>query len=165
MQLEHAPSAETWLGLDPGLYHTGWAVAHTDNPSKALSWGCISPLPKLSLEKRLSFLGSDLEIVFQTHRPRVVVLEKTFVSVNKKDSLTLAYARGVCLMCAGRFDATVVPYAANTIKKTVTGHGHADKNHVHMMVAEHFGLNAPLSSHETDALACLLTHFSHKQIV
>ena len=43
---------------DPGLYHGGWAVAHTDNPSKALSWGCISPLPKLSLEKRLSFTGS-----------------------------------------------------------------------------------------------------------
>ena len=149
------------LGIDPGLCHTGWALVKSDQPDRIIAHGCVSPPRSLPLEKRLSFLYDNLENTCSMHHPQTVVLEKTFVSVNKQDSLSLAYARGIGLLLAGRFDIPVVHYAANTLKKSVTGYGHANKTQMTSMVSRHFHLEDPLSSHETDALACIITHLAH----
>ena len=56
----------------------------------------------------------------------------------------------------------VTEYAANLIKKTVTGAGHAEKAQVAMMVKVLLPRCAITSADAADALAVAITHAQHR---
>ena len=55
-------------------------------------------------------------------------------------------------------------YTALQLKKSVTGHGHADKTQVQAMVMRLLSLPAEPSEDAADALACALCHLNHRTL-
>ncbi len=150
------------LGLDPGLRITGWGVIDArDTRLSYVASGCVRTDPKLSLSRRLMVLHHGLADVVTRHRPAAAAVEEIFVNRNAASALKLGQARGVVLLAPALAGIEVFEYAANLIKKSVVGTGHADKQQVAMMVHTLLPACRAVEADETDALAvaiCLAHH-------
>ncbi|MGV3279051.1 crossover junction endodeoxyribonuclease RuvC [Rickettsiales bacterium LUAb2] len=123
------------LGIDPGLRFTGWGIIQKEgNNISYIASDVISPTVKLSTSERLATLHTKILEVLQQYNPDCVIIEKTFVNNNNVSSLKLGEARGVVVMTPALKNIEVIEYAPNTIKKVVTGAGHANKEQVQKMV-------------------------------
>jgi crossover junction endodeoxyribonuclease RuvC len=70
-------------------------------------------------------------------------------------------AHGVVVLAPARAGLPVFEYAANLVKKSVTGAGHADKRQIAMMVGRLLpGVEA--TSDAADALAVAICHAHHR---
>ena len=71
----------------------------------------------------------------------------------------LAEVRGVILLAAAQHGVLVYSYAPREVKASVTGHGHADKRQMQLMVRALLSMNeTPEPSDAADALAVALCH-------
>jgi len=152
------------LGLDPGLRFTGWGLIESiDNRLRFLNAGRIEVPEKLEMAQRLAFLHEELQKLLEHLQPDQAAVEETFSNVNAKSTLKLGMARGVVLLAPALLKIPVGEYAANTIKKTVVGAGHADKTQIQHMVK----MLLPQAQFDTpdaaDALAIAICHAHHAQ--
>ena len=88
------------------------------------------------------------------------MIEKAFAHKNLASALRIGEGRGVALSCAALSGAQVEEYTPAEVKKTLTGHGGADKLMVARWVAVELGSPAMLEDlrHDaTDGLALALT--------
>ena len=157
------PAAIRILGIDPGLRNMGWGVVELVGSRLAyVASGTIRSSDKAPLASRLRALHEGLAGIITSHRPIEAAIEEVFINRDAKATLKLGQARGVALVVPALAGLPVVEYAANLIKKTVVGVGHAEKAQVAMMVkvllprwqagAEDFSADA------ADALAVAITH-------
>ena len=83
------------------------------------------------------------------------------MNVNPGSTLKLGQARGVVLLAPARAGLPVFEYAANLVKKSVVGAGHADKRQIAMMVGRLLpGVEARADA--ADALAVAICHAHHR---
>jgi crossover junction endodeoxyribonuclease RuvC len=150
------------LGLDPGLRATGWGVVSFDGDHlRHVANGTIRVKPGASLAERLHELFRNLVTVVEQQAPDSVAVEETFVNKNPQSTLKLGQARGVALLAPATLGVPVSEYAANLVKKTVVGVGHADKNQIHVMVSHLLpGVDVD-SADSADALAIAICHGHH----
>lgn len=152
------------LGLDPGLRFTGWGLIESvGNRLRFLSCGRIDVPEKLDMAERLAFLHRALETLLDELKPDQAAVEETFSNVNAKSTLKLGMARGVVLLAPALHDIPVGEYAANTIKKTVVGAGHAGKEQIQHMVKMLLPQADFASADAADALAIAICHAHHVQ--
>ncbi len=152
------------LGLDPGLRFTGWGlIGSVDNRLKFLGAGRVVVPEKLDLAARLAFLYAELTKVLQETMPDEAAVEETFSNVNAKSTLKLGMARGVVMLAPAQFNIPVAEYAANTVKKTVVGAGHAGKEQVQHMVKMLLPTAQFENADAADALAIAICHAHHAQ--
>ena len=119
------------IGLDPGLCNLGWGVIDWDEARLTyVACGTIKTAAADPMGDRLTSLFAGLEEVLKAWRPAEAAVEETFVNVNARSALKLGQARGIALLVPARMGLSVAEYAPNTVKKTVTGTGHADKRRV-----------------------------------
>jgi crossover junction endodeoxyribonuclease RuvC len=150
------------LGLDPGLRHTGWGlVRQQDNRLSFVAAGRVNPDPDLPMAERLKQLASGVAAVIAQYNPQEAAIEETFVNNNQASALKLGQARGVAMLIAAQAGLSVAEYAANTIKQTVTGFGHADKNQILRMVNILLPGSGNLTPDAADALAIAICHAHH----
>jgi len=150
------------IGLDPGLRLTGWGVIDVDgNRLRHVAHGAIKVAVEGSLAERLAELFAAIGAVVAEHRPAEAAVEETFVNVNPASTLKLGQARGVVLLAPACAGLPVFEYAANLVKKSVVGAGHADKRQIAMMVGRLLpGVDA--SADAADALAVAICHAHHR---
>lgn len=150
------------LGLDPGLQRTGWGLIEADgNRLSHIANGVVATTASLSLAQRLCQLHDRLIAVLETHAPDAAAVEETFVNTNPRTTLRLGQARGVCLLVPALRGIAVHEYAANLIKKTVVGTGHAGKGQVRAMVS-HLLPGCDIAGEDAaDALAVAICHAHH----
>jgi len=86
------------------------------------------------------------------------VVEETFVNRDPQSALKLGQARGIALVVPALAGLSVAEYAANLIKKTVTGSGHAEKSQIVMMVRTLLPGSDAQGTDAADALAAAITH-------
>ena len=150
------------LGLDPGLRFTGWGlIERRNNNLKFIASGRIAVPDKGELAARLSFLFTELQRIVDETKPDQAAVEETFSNVNARSTLKLGMARGVVLLAPALTGIPVAEYAANTIKKTIVGAGHADKNQIQHMVKVLLPLADFSSADAADALAIAICHAHH----
>ena len=150
------------LGLDPGLRHTGWGlVRQQDNRLSFVAAGRVSPASKLPMAERLALLAKELRQVIEQYQPDTAALEETFVNNNAASALKLGQARGVAMLVAAEAGLAVTDYAANRIKQTVTGYGHADKTQIQAMIRVLLPTAGELAADAADALAVAICHAHH----
>jgi crossover junction endodeoxyribonuclease RuvC len=152
------------LGIDPGLKLTGYGV---------IDWtGQESPLrpptlvdavvlrlnAKASLPSRLHELYRELESLFDEFKPEVCAVEQLYAHYNHpRTAILMGHARGVILLVAQRHGATIKQYAANRIKQSVAGHGHAGKSQMQRAIQSTWNLPQPPEPPDVaDALAIAL---------
>jgi crossover junction endodeoxyribonuclease RuvC len=150
------------LGLDPGLRYTGWGlIERRGNNLKFITAGRIVTPDKGELASRLGFLFNELQRVVDETKPDQAAVEETFSNANARSTLKLGMARGVVLLAPALTGIPVAEYAANTIKKTVVGAGHADKNQIQHMVKMLLPQADFSTADAADALAIAICHAHH----
>jgi len=151
------------IGIDPGLRNCGWGVIDTrENRLAFVACGVIRPPVRQSLAERLARLHAELRTVLDEHGPDEAAVEETFVNQGARSALQLGQARGVVLMTPAAQGLPVAEYAANLIKKSVVGTGHADKDQVQLMVRTLLPAADFRSADAADALSIAICHAHHR---
>ncbi len=152
------------IGLDPGLRVTGWGVIEAaDGRLRHVANGTVRTRSGEPIGLRLMALYDGLREVIARHRPEAAAVEETFVNRNPQSALRLGLARGVVLLVPAQAGLDVAEYAANQVKKSVVGAGHAAKEQVAMMVATLLPQARPESADAADALAVAICHAPFSQ--
>ena len=151
------------LGLDPGLRKTGWGVIVSEGSKLSfVGCGCVESDGTLTLAERLRQLHEGLTGVISSFAPDEVAVEETFVNRDPQSTLKLGQARGIALVVPAIAGLSVAEYAANLVKKTVVGVGHADKKQVQMMIRVLLPKANTKSADAADALAVAICHAQHR---
>ena len=157
------PNAIRIIGIDPGLRHLGWGVIESIGSRLCfVACGSVHSDQDGSLAERLRQLHEGLSAAIAAHRPDEAAVEETFVNRDPQSALRLGQARGVALVVPALAGLPVDEYAANLIKKTVTGAGHAQKQQIAMMVRLLLPAADPATPDAADALAVAITHAQHR---
>lgn len=150
------------IGIDPGLRHTGWGVIQqTDNRISFIAAGRINPAANQPMSKRLGQISRELHAVIKEHQPDEASIEETFVNKNAASALKLGQARGAAILTLDQASLSVGEYAANRVKQSVTGYGHADKTQITTMIGMLLPGCGKLTADAADALAIALCHAHH----
>jgi len=151
------------IGIDPGLRRCGWGIIESEgNRLRFVASGTITPSVDAGMPERLRQLFEGLSALIRLHAPDEAAVEETFVSAGPRSALQLGQARGVALMTPAALGLPVGEYAANLVKKSIVGAGHAEKAQIQMMVkillpaADFKGADA------ADALAIAICHAHHR---
>ncbi len=152
------------LGIDPGLRCTGFGLIEVVGRHQVtyLASGVIRPPVSLSEADRLKSLYASLTELLASYQPEIAVVERVFVNVNPKSTLSLGQARGVAIAALAATNIEVKELTPLKIKQSIVGTGRADKAQVAHMVCRLLSLPRPPSSDAADALACALA-FWHAQ--
>jgi crossover junction endodeoxyribonuclease RuvC len=152
------------IGIDPGLRNVGWGViAVAGSRLTYVACGSIKTRADHSLAERLAHIHRGLTALIEAERPDEAAVEETFVNRDPQSALKLGQARGVTLAAPALLGLPVAEYAANVIKKTVVGAGHAEKAQIAMMVKMLLPACQIASPDAADALAVAITHAQHRQ--
>ena len=149
------------LGIDPGLRNLGWGVIDSDGSRVRHVANGTCRSTGADLAARLLSLHTQLSEICAEFAPDTAAVEQTFVNKDGAGTLKLGQARGIAMLVPAQAGLSVGEYAPNSVKKTVVGVGHADKNQVsHMVKMQLPGVELD-SSDAADALAIALCHAFH----
>ncbi len=151
------------LGVDPGSGATGWGVIDVTGARLTfVAAGVVRPKRAQSRAGRLAAIHQALSALIADHQPNEAAVEETFVNASPRDALVLGEARGVALLAPALAGIAVAEYAANTIKKSVVGRGHAEKAQVAAMVRVLLPTSGEQAADAADALAVAICHAHHR---
>jgi crossover junction endodeoxyribonuclease RuvC len=156
-------SAIRILGIDPGLRHTGYGLIEQRGARLSfISCGSIKTRADRPLAERLAEIHRALIDLIETQKPDEAAVEETFVNRDPQSALKLGQARGIALAAPALMGLPVAEYAANVVKKTIVGFGHAEKEQIAKMVRMLLPTSLAASSDAADALALAITHAQHR---
>lgn len=148
------------LGIDPGLRRTGFGVIDADGQSvRYVGSGVIKPEIEGTEPERLAELFRGVQELVAHYKPNQCVIERVFVNVNPKSTLSLGQARGVAIAAMAQHGLAMHELTPLRIKQSVVGSGRATKDQVQAMVQRHLKLPKPPGADASDALACALAHW------
>lgn len=144
------------LGIDPGTGICGFGVIENN---QAIDYGVIATPPHTPLPDRLLDIYDSLHEIIEQNHPDVMAIEKLFFKQNITTGISVAEARGVCLLVAKQRNLPIYEYTPNQIKNAICGYGMAHKPQVQEMVRVHLKLETiPKPDDAADALAVAIVH-------
>jgi crossover junction endodeoxyribonuclease RuvC len=154
-------STKRVLGVDPGTGICGFGVVEftTHKRPRMITAGVITTPAHTPLADRLLDIYESLnEIIDETH-PDEYSIEKLFFNQNITTGITVAEARGVCILVARQRDLPVYEYTPLQIKQTMTGYGRAKKKDMQEAVRVFLDMKQVVKPDDAaDALAAAITH-------
>jgi crossover junction endodeoxyribonuclease RuvC len=150
------------LGIDPGLRLTGYGVVafKAINPMKPqlVDGGVIRLNTKQPIPERLVELATELDALIEEHKPDVCAVEQLYSNyAHPRTAILMGHARGVILLAAAKRGVRIEQFAANRIKQSLTGHGHAGKGQMQRSIQSVWNLKDPPEPPDVaDALAVAL---------
>lgn len=152
-----------YLGIDPGLNRTGYAlVERTQSGPRLIEGGVLRSVASESLAHRVHELGKGLQEVLHEHGPDAVAVEQVFsMARNPKTAILMAHARGALLMTVAEYGIPVIHYTPAQIKKLLTGSGRASKEQIQGAVKAELKLRQILEPNDVadaSAVALCLYH-------
>ena len=146
------------LGIDPGTVVTGWGVVEWDGRAPVYVASGVLAVGRGEVAPRLAAVYEGVRDVIVRFAPEVLSLERNFLAVNVQSAFRLGEARGVAMAAAAAADVALHEYTPATIKKSIVGHGRADKHAVQLAVVRLLRLSAMPRTDEADALAAASCH-------
>ncbi len=149
------------LGIDPGLYTTGYGVLEAvEGKLRLCEAGVIRAHPRQALACRLAEIHEGIREVIATLTPHVLALEELYSHYARpRTAILMGHARGVICLAAAQAGLVVVSYSATQVKKVLTGSGRAPKAQVQRAIRFELGLaSLPEPADVADALAIALCH-------
>ena len=156
-----------YLGIDPGLNRTGYALLERSSRGPVLrEGGLIRSTRGRSLAERVHEIASGLREVLEEFQPDELAIEQVFSLVrNPKSALLMAHARGAILSMAVEYGIPVVHYTPTQVKRLLTGSGKAGKEQIQRAIKTELGLNQLLEPHDVaDAFAVALCHYYSSRV-
>lgn len=149
------------LGIDPGSRFMGFAIIDVPKRMGAKiqcrELGVIKPKAVLPMEQRLAVIYENLQKIVEEYQPKIIAVEKAFYAKNVESTMKLGMARAMVFLVAAQAGATLTEISPNTIKKAVTGFGHASKEQVEKVLGLLTGIQEFPSLDSSDALAIAYT--------
>lgn len=122
-----------------------------------LEAGVLRADPRLASEVRIGLLHEALHQLIVQHEPEVCVLEKAFYDKNVSSAIKLGEVRGAFIAACARSKVKVEEISPAEVKKTIAGHGRAEKEQVSLALKALLGFDRGHLPHDaTDALAISL---------
>lgn len=147
------------LGIDPGSRHLGWGVINVEGTRVThVAHGVINPRAELPLADRLVIIDEALGEVIAAHKPQGAGVESIFFAKDAQAASKLGHARGVVLLGLRRASVPFGEYAPTLVKRTIVGHGLAEKRQVALVITAILKLKQPPPADASDALALAITH-------
>ncbi len=148
------------LGIDPGSRKAGYALIEVQG--KKISYVASGVLKYDHVDEfidRLGMIYQTCDELMTKYQPDEVSVE-ALIYVKSVEALSkLAQARGAMVAAFSRTRiGRIYEYSPNTVKSSVTGHGHADKDAVDKAMNMMFGKMTFKTSDESDALAIAVCH-------
>jgi crossover junction endodeoxyribonuclease RuvC len=162
LQIGESAGPARYLGIDPGLNRTGYAVFERSARGPVLrEGGVIRSTQKLSLAERVLEIGQGVRELIEQYEPGVMAIEKVFSTGQfPKTALLMAHARGAILYAAAERNVRVVHYTPRQIKRLLTGSGKAGKDQVQRAIQNELRLKDVLEPNDvSDAAAVALCHY------
>ncbi len=156
-----------YLGIDPGLYCTGYAVLERDSAQpRLLEGGVVRSTVEGSLAERIHEISCGVREVLEEFRPESMAIEQVFTTIKyPKPALLMAHARGAILLAAAERNMPVVHYMPTQIKRLLTGSGRASKEQIQHAIKNELRLKAiPEPNDVADASAVALCHYYSCQL-
>ncbi len=156
-----------YLGVDPGLNRTGYALLQRSARGPVLcEGGLIRSTRGRSLAERVHEISSGLSEVLDEFQPAVLAIEQVFSLVrNPKSAILMAHARGAILAAAVERGIPVVHYTPTQVKRLLTGSGKASKDQIQRAIKTELGLDRLLEPNDVaDAFAVALCHYYSSRI-
>ena len=147
------------IGIDPGLQLTGYGVIDWRPVRPQLvDGGVIRLKTKTPIADRLVELDQELDDLFAEHKPDACAVEQLYSNYeHPRTAILMGHARGVILLVARRRGVRIEEFAANRIKQSLTGHGHAGKSQMQRAIQAQWNLAEPPEPPDVaDALAVAL---------
>lgn len=151
-----------FLGIDPGLNRTGYALLErTANGPRLLEGGIVGSTQSKSLAERVHEIGDGLRDVLREFRPEAMAIEQVFSHAgHPKTAVLMAHARGAILFAASDAGVPIVHYTPRQVKKLLTGSGKATKEQVQLAIQRELQLESVLEPNDVaDAFAVALCHY------
>jgi crossover junction endodeoxyribonuclease RuvC len=143
------------IGIDPGSQRTGYGVIRLEGNRNIYVTSGFIDLRSYPIMERLRQIYLGLRTIIETHQPEEASIEQVFMHENPGSALKLGQARGAAIVA---LDMPVQEYSARQVKKSVVGHGAADKEQVQFMVKRLLNITGTLQMDASDALAIALCH-------
>ena len=161
--LTSGETIERYLGVDPGLNRTGYAILQrTDGGPILREGGVIRSSAQLSLAQRVLEIGQGMREVVEEFQPQMMAIEQVFsFDRNPKTALLMAHVRGAILMVTAERNIPIVHYTPRQIKRMLTGSGKASKEQIQIAVMNEFHLQEILEPNDVadaSAVALCLYH-------
>ena len=155
--------SDFYLGIDPGLNRTGYAVIERTRTGPCLKEaGVVRSTQKESLAVRVAEIGTGIREVIEEFQPAMLAIEQVFsFGKNPKTAILMAHARGAILMMAAEQKVPVIHYTPTQIKRLLTGSGHASKEQIQSAIKMEFGMKSilkPNDAADAAAIALCLYH-------
>jgi crossover junction endodeoxyribonuclease RuvC len=146
------------LGIDSGLRCTGWGVIDVQRSDIAyVSCGVIKTTNSDRMEKRLKDIYDGVSEIIKVYNPESISMEEVFINLNPASSKKLIMSRTAAYLACCNFGYLVNEFSPNTIKKNITGNGHASKDQILLMVQKLLKINinktSTVTSDAIDAVA------------
>lgn len=154
-------SARKVLGIDPGTGICGFGVVKftTHKPAHMVTAGVITTPAHTPLEDRLLDIYESLNQIIAETEPDEVSIEKLYFNQNITTGITVAEARGVCILVAKQHNLPIAEYTPLQIKQTLTGYGRAKKKDMQEAVRQYLEMKEVVKPDDAaDALAAAITH-------
>ena len=149
------------LGIDPGTGICGFGVVGF-TPRKQphmVTAGVITTPAHTPLADRLFDIYESLNQIIDETNPDEVAIEKLFFNQNITTGITVAEARGVCILVARQRNLPIYEYTPLQIKMAMTGYGRAKKKDMQEAVRVYLNMKEVVKPDDAaDALAAAITH-------
>ena len=166
-QLQPDAVGSRYVGIDPGLNRTGYALFERGARGPILrEGGVIRSTVGKSLAERVLEIGSGVQELLEEYQPSVMAIEQVFSTGQyPKTALLMAHARGAVLFAAASRKIQVVHYTPRQIKRLLTGSGKASKDQIQRAIQNELQLTDVLEPNDVaDAAAVALCHFYSSRI-
>lgn len=124
----------TILGIDPGFRRIGYGLIQKNmGQLKFLTAGILEIKNRNNFEA-FKEIKDGVDFLIEKFRPKIIGVEKLYMTRNKTTAMGTAEARGVIILSAVEHRLKVKEYSPNEIKAGIAGYGLADKKAVAKMV-------------------------------
>lgn len=148
------------LAIDPGSVTAGYALLQKEGRKITyIASGVLKFKGQDEFLHRVKDIYDQTLALIDAHEPDEVALESLIFVKSPAALIKLAQSRGAMLAALSqKFHQKIYEYSPNSVKATVTGHGHADKEGIQKFLKQYLGLTEFKTHDESDALAIALCH-------
>ena len=155
------------LGIDPGTGICGFGVVEFSlhKQPHMVTAGVITTPAHTALADRLLDIYDSLKQIIEESNPDEISIEKLYFNQNITTGISVAEARGVCILIARQHNLPIAEYTPLQIKQTMTGYGRAKKKEMQEAVRLFLKMKETVKPDDAaDALAAAITHALMTQI-
>ena len=148
------------LGIDTGYAIVGFGViSYNGSRFKVLEYGAITTDKNTPFPERLNEIYDGMNYLLDKYQPAAISIEKLYFNTNTTTAISVAQARGVCVLAGVKHGVEIAEYTPLQVKMAVTGYGRAEKHQIMEMTKTLLSLKEiPKPDDAADALAIAICH-------